>query len=94
MLAVRADENSREARKYLRAAAPIKTDDNWFPATLKLLVLLLRYGNADDRAAVIEFCELHGKVASMPGVDLLQAAQKLRQGVMPTWYQYEVTQFK
>jgi len=33
-------------------------------------------------------------VASTPGVDLLQAAQKLRQGVMPTWYQYEVTQFK
>ncbi|HKE24309.1 MAG TPA: M56 family metallopeptidase, partial [Bryobacteraceae bacterium] len=84
MLAVRADGDSREARKYLRSAAPIKTDDNWFPATLKLLVLLLRYGNADDRAAVIEFCELHGKVASTPGVDLLQAAQKLRQGVMPT----------
>jgi hypothetical protein len=27
-------------------------------------------------------------------VDLLQSAQKLRQGVMPAWYQYEVTQFK
>lgn len=94
MLAVRADGNDKEARQYLRAAAPIKTDDNWFPTTLKLLVLLLRYGNTDDRAAVIEFCEVHGKAASTPGVDLLQSAQKLRQGVMPTWYQYEVTQFK
>lgn len=94
MLAVRADGNNKEARKYLNAAAPIKTDDNWFPATLKLLVLMLRYGNAADRAAVIEFCEVHGKVSPPRGIDLLQTAEKLRRGVMPSWYQYEVTQFK
>jgi tetratricopeptide (TPR) repeat protein len=94
MVAVRADGNHTEAIKYLRTAAPIKTDDNWFPATLKLLVVLLRYGNAEDRAAVIEFCEIRGKAAPPPGIDLIQSAQKLRQGVMPTWYQFEVTQFK
>jgi Zn-dependent protease with chaperone function/tetratricopeptide (TPR) repeat protein len=94
MLAVRADGDNKEAREYLREAAPIKTDDNWFPNTLKLFTLLLRYGNADDHAAVIEFCELHGKAAPPPGIDLLQSAQQLRHGVMPTWYQYEVAQFK
>ena len=94
MLAFRADENNKESRKYLLAAAPIKTDDNWFPATLKLLVLLLRYGNADDRAAVIEFCELHGKTSPQRGIDLVQSAHKLRQGLMPIWYQFEVTAFK
>ncbi len=94
MVALRADGNHKEARNHLRAAAPITTDDNWFPATLKFLVLLLRNGNAEDRAAVIEFCELHSKTVRTPGVDLIQSVQKLRQGVMPTWYQYEVTQFK
>jgi hypothetical protein len=94
MLSLRADGNNKEARRRLLSAAPLKTSrDTWFPTTLKLLVLLLRYGSGDDRAAVIDFCETHGKFVHNPGIDLLQSAQRIRKGIMPTWYQFEVTQF-
>ncbi len=95
ILAMRADGNSKEARKYLLAASTQRTTNNtWFPTTLKLLVLLLRYGNADDREAVIKFLETYGKTVNRPDINLVAAAEKLRKGVMPSWYQYEVDQLK
>ena len=95
ILAMRADGNSKEARKYLLAASTQRTTDNtWFPTTLKLLVLLLRYGNADDREAVIAFLQTYGKTVNRPDLNLLAAAEKLRKGIMPSWYQYEVDELK
>jgi hypothetical protein len=95
LISMRVDGNSREARKYLRAAGAAKTSDQMVDGLLlKLPVLLLRYGNADDREAVIEFLEQYGKTLHRRDLDLLAAAKELRAGLMPMWYQYQAAQLK
>ncbi len=93
MVAMRVDGNIREARNELLAASTAKTSGNVLnPFTIKLPVLLLRYGGAAERKAVIDYLERYGKVLHRRDLDLLLAARQLRQGVMPLWYQSQSAQ--
>ena len=58
MVAMRVDGNTKEARNELLAASAVRTSANTVnPFTTKLPVLLLRYGNAAERKAVIDYLE-------------------------------------
>jgi hypothetical protein len=95
MVAMRVDGDKKAARKYLLAASTAHTTDNSAaPFTLKLPVLLLKYGGPNERKAVIEFLERHGKTLHRKDLDLLLAAKQLRQGIMPVWYQYQSAQLQ
>jgi hypothetical protein len=95
MVAMRVDGNIKEARNELLAASAVRTSGSILsPFTTKLPVLLLRYGNATERKAVIDYLERYGKVLHRRDLDLLLAARQLRQGVMPLWYQYQSAQLK
>ncbi len=95
MVAMRVDGDTKEARNELLAASAVRTSANTVnPFTIKLPVLLLRYGNAAERKAVIDYLERYGKVLHRPDLGLLLAARQLRQGIMPLWYQYQSAQLK
>jgi BlaR1 peptidase M56 len=84
MVAMRVDGNITEARNELLAASTAKTSGNILNQfTIKLPVLLLRYGGAAERKAVIDYLERYGKVLHRRNLDLLLAARQLRQGIMP-----------
>ena len=59
-----------------------------------LLGTLLKYGGADQRRAVIEFLEWCGKINKRQDLPLLESAAKLRQGIMPEWYQRQQAESK
>ncbi|MGA7236452.1 MAG: hypothetical protein WBY44_12275 [Bryobacteraceae bacterium] len=95
MVAMRVDGNITEARNELLAASTAKTSGNILNQfTIKLPVLLLRYGGAAERKAVIDYLERYGKVLHRRNLDLLLAARQLRQGIMPLWYQSQSAQLK
>ncbi len=95
MVAMRVDGDKKSAREYLLAAGSAQTTDNQVEYfTLKLPVVLLKYGGAEDRKAVIEFLESHGKTLHRPDLNLLASAEELREGLMPIWYQYQAAQLK
>jgi hypothetical protein len=95
MVAMRVDGNIKEARNELLTASTTRTSANIVnPFTIRLPVLLLRYGNAAERKAVIDYLERYGKVLRRRDLDLLLAARQLRQGIMPLWYQFQSAQLK
>jgi hypothetical protein len=98
MLAMRVDGNVSAARKYLLEAskAPASEDLEYMVdgLALKLPVLLLRYGTATDRQAVIEYLERYGRLIKRRELDLLHSAQQLRAGYMPFWYEVQAAQLK
>ena len=95
MVAMRVDGNIREARNELLEASAVRTAANIVnPFTTKLPALLLRYGAATERKAVIDYLERYGKVLHRRDLDLLLATRQLRQGIMPLWYQYQSAQLK
>jgi hypothetical protein len=98
MVAMRVDGDKKAAAKYLLAAsqAPATEELNYLvsPLILKLPVVLLRYGGAAEREAVIEFLERFGRILKRRDLDLLHSAQQLRQGYMPLWYEVQAAQLK
>jgi hypothetical protein len=98
MVAMRVDGNKKAAAKYLleAAKAPATDELTYSPDyfTLKLPVLLLKYGGLDERDAVIQFLDSYGKIVRRSDYTLLADAEKLRKGYMPVWYQYQAAQLK
>ncbi len=98
MISMRVDGDSKAAAKYLLAAskAPSTEELAYYGDgfTLKLPVLLLKYGGPSGREAVIEYLERFGKTLHRHDMDLLAAARQLRQGYMPIWYQYQDRELK
>jgi hypothetical protein len=98
MIAMRVDGDKKTATKHLLEAsrAPATKElaysSDYF--TYKLPVLLLKYGGAGEREAVIEYLERFGKICQRPDLPLLEAAAQLRKGYMPRWYQYQAAQLK
>jgi hypothetical protein len=97
-IAMRVDGDRKAAAKYLLAASRAPPTDelaysgDYF--TLKLPVLLLKYGGPSGRKAVIEYLERFGRTLHRPDMDLLAAARQLRQGYMPVWFQRQADQLK
>jgi beta-lactamase regulating signal transducer with metallopeptidase domain len=98
MVAMRVDGNAKAAERYLIDAAKAPATDEltytaqWF--TVKLPVLLLKYGGLDGREAVIEYLDRFGKTLRRSDLPLLQNAAELRAGYMPIWYQYQASQLR
>jgi hypothetical protein len=96
LIAERLDGNSHQAAQYLLAASDADThNSNWqiLPAQ-KLCLLLLHYGGAEERQAVITFLDRQAKFTPKQQMDYALAAQQIRQGTMPSWYQYQVANLK
>jgi hypothetical protein len=98
MVAMRVDGNKKAAaRRLLEASKAPPTDQLAYGGdafTMKLPVLLLKYGGLDEREAVIEYLERFGKVLHRADLPLLENAAELRKGYMPIWYQYQAAQLR
>jgi beta-lactamase regulating signal transducer with metallopeptidase domain len=95
MIAIRVDGKKKAATQYLLAASETLPRDNTVGEfTMKLPVLLLKYGGPDEREAVVEFLERYGKVLHRSDFDPLLAAKQIRAGTMPIWYQYQAAQLQ
>ena len=98
MVAMRVDGNKKAAARYLLEASKAPATDelayNADAFTVKLPVVLLKYGGPDEREAVIEYLERFGKVLHRRDLPLLENAAELRKGYMPLWYQYQVAELR
>jgi hypothetical protein len=98
MVAMRVDGDKNTATKHLLEASKAPATEELAHSadyfTFKLPVLLLKYGGADEREAVIEYLERFGKISQRPDSPLLKSAAQLRKGYMPSWYQYQAAKLK
>jgi hypothetical protein len=95
---MRVDGDKKTARKCLLAASqsPATEELEYIVDGLgqKLCVLLLRYDGSSGRKAVIDFLVRAGKIVKRRDADYLHAAQQLRQGYMPYWYEVQAAQLR
>ena len=90
LLAIRIDNDGRKATQYLLAAAkaPATGITDWYWMDWELPYLLLRYGGAGGRDAVLEY--LDTMAGHSPEAEYQHSAQQIRAGIMPRWYQSRI----
>ncbi len=96
LIAERVDGDSHQAAQYLLAASIADAHDSPWQTFLiqKLCLLLLHYGGSDERQAVITFMDRQSKFIPKGQMDLALAAKQIREGTMPSWYQFQVAHLK
>jgi len=94
MITMRVDGDIKSATRHLLAASETPSAEIPTYLSMRLPTALLRYGGMDQREAVIEYLERCGRTMDRPDIRFLEDAQKLRKGIMPIWYQYQIAKLK
>lgn len=94
MIAVRVDGNIKSATHHLLVASETPSAEIPTYLSMRLPTALLKYGGMDQREAVIKYLERCGRTMDRPDIRFLEDAQKLRKGIMPIWYQYQIAKLK
>lgn len=93
MIVMRLDGDIKSATRHLLAASETPSAEITYLST-RLPIAILRYGGIDQREAVIKYLERCGRIMNRPDIHFLEDAQKLRKGIMPIWYQYQIARLK
>jgi beta-lactamase regulating signal transducer with metallopeptidase domain len=94
MIAMRLDADIKSATRHLLAASETPSAEIPTYLSMRLPTAMLRYGGIDQREAVIKYLERCGRIIDRPDIRFLEDAQKLRKGIMPIWYQYQIAKLK
>ena len=94
MIAMRVDGDIKSATRHLLVASETPSAEIPTYLSMRLPTALLKYGGMDQREAVIVYLERCGRTMDRPDIRFLEDAQKLRKGIMPIWYQYQITKLK
>jgi len=94
MTVMRIDGDIKSAMLHLLAASETPSAEIPTYLSTRLPTAILRYGGIDQREAVIKYLERCGRIIDRPDIHFLEDAQKLRKGIMPIWYQYQIAKLK